>query len=203
MDLRDPVKIKERTIPKVENRKKIIDYDYIDNGNFKKIITAISENIENNKDLHFMFMGDIGIGKTFLSNIIRDYLQKSDLKVSLYEIRKIYQEYVRLIGSNYSDSSDQVNKIANIGKKDILILDDLGTEKMVENQITFIKNILLDRYETIKKQQCLLTIITTNFGSEEINSIYGSRVLDRILEVFTIVNFKGKSLRNKNIKIIE
>ena len=203
MDLRDPVKIKERTIPKVENRKKIIDYDYIDNGNFKKIITAISENIENNKDLHFMFMGDIGIGKTFLANIIKDYLQKSDLKVSLYEIRKIYQEYVRLIGSNYSDSSDQVNKIANIGKKDILILDDLGTEKMVENQITFIKNILLDRYETIKKQQCLLTIITTNFGSEEINSIYGSRVLDRILEVFTIVNFKGKSLRNKNIKIIE
>lgn len=80
--------------------------------------------------------------------------------------------------------------------------DDVKTEKMASNygKINLFKEIIEERYS-----RKLITHITCNFKEgfegdleaavDEFGEKYGSRVYDRIFEMFNIIEFKGKSFR--------
>ncbi len=58
---------------------------------------------------------------------------------------------------------------------DILVVDDIGAEKITDYTQAVVYSILNKRYEDMKP-----TIITTNLSSGDITSGYGSRILSRI-----------------------
>jgi hypothetical protein len=89
--------------------------------------------------------------------------------------------------------------------------DDLGIEQPIKyfgNECNLMAEILLRRYDLFI-QKGTLTHITTNFSASELESMYGSRVRGRMLEMFNLVAFvrnsKGKRFKTiiqvVNIKI--
>ena len=72
-----------------------------------------------------------------------------------------------------------------------LCLDDIGNEKpSTDAAHEYIGGCIERRYDAIKGGQAHATIITSNLDMEAIRKMYGSRVQDRIYEVFDIMEIK-------------
>ena len=71
-----------------------------------------------------------------------------------------------------------------------LIIDDLGTEPVEVNnygtRVTPLLDLLYTRYDAMKP-----TIITTNFGKNQIVETYGARLFDRLCEMSCRINYGG------------
>jgi DNA replication protein DnaC len=79
----------------------------------------------------------------------------------------------------------------NQDKPKMYCFDDLGTEsnlKYYGNECNVMSEILSSRYDLFVSRQ-MITHITTNLNSSEIESIYGARVRSRMREMFNLVNF--------------
>ena len=73
--------------------------------------------------------------------------------------------------------------------------DDLGTENSLKyygNDCNIMAGILLSRYDLFITQK-LITHLTTNLNSSEIEQIYGPRVRSRMREMFNLVSFSNDS----------
>jgi len=73
---------------------------------------------------------------------------------------------------------------------DLIVLDDLGTNKMTEYDISLLTSIIDCRIINGKS-----TIVTTNCNKQELTSILGARIADRIYNTSVTVQFKSKSKR--------
>lgn len=76
--------------------------------------------------------------------------------------------------------------------------DDLGQEplivKVYGNDMTVMERILTKRYEAFVNGKCI-THATSNLTPEELDTMYGSRVGDRMREMFNFVFLDGQSRR--------
>jgi len=73
--------------------------------------------------------------------------------------------------------------------------DDLGTEnnlKYFGNECNVMTEILLSRYDLFVSRQ-MLTHLTTNLNSSEIEDIYGTRVRSRLREQFNLIAFDANA----------
>ena len=78
--------------------------------------------------------------------------------------------------------------------------DDLGTEttsKYFGNDCNVMAEILLSRYDLFVSGH-MLTHLTTNLNSSEIEEIYGSRLRSRLREQFNLIAF-SESAKDKRI----
>ena len=85
----------------------------------------------------------------------------------------------------------------NILNVDLLIIDDLGTEKITDTKITelftIINTRLLNQNHKITK-----TIISTNLNLDNLFSTYDERIVSRLVGNYNICHFFGEDLRFKN-----
>ena len=111
----------------------------------------------------------------------------------------------QVTGLNFGISLYNAKDLANICKtqnknwrsiidKDILAIDDLGTEprEIIEygNVLSPIIDLISYRYE-----RQLPTVITTNLTPQQISEVYGKRIGDRLKETTEIVPFLNGSYR--------
>lgn len=75
---------------------------------------------------------------------------------------------------------------------DLLVLDDLGRERMTEWTIERLTGVLDGRWSNGKR-----TVITTNLSGEAVRARYGDPVLDRIQDGLWAVEITGESRRAK------
>lgn len=166
---------------------------------FKLLIYVIRDkenaerlNIQLNKGI--LLSGPVGCGKTSLMSILRlflpidsRYVMKSCRDVSFEFIREGYEVIIR-----YSRNS------FNHDKPRVYCFDDLGTEKNLKyfgNECNVLAEILLSRYDIFVS--CgMITHITTNLNSTEIENLYGIRVRSRMREMFNLFSF-GKEAMDK------
>lgn len=89
------------------------------------------------------------------------------------------------------DSKEETEQkvISKYCNYDILVIDDIGTEKYSEYVQAVIYTILNTRYEKMKP-----TIITTNLSSSDMTSSYGSRILSRVASG-VVITLDGKDMR--------
>ncbi|MFD2915825.1 ATP-binding protein [Psychroserpens luteus] len=189
---------------KTQTNKKFI----VDSDNINKVKTLAYYLVQDNrffispllsKDLNspsfkkgLILVGDYGVGKTALLKtipIITDNYFSYNLTVDLVS------EYESL---TLSDKSMFVEKHKS-GRR---IYDDLGTEKKASNYgfVNLIKVVLESRYDANS-----LTILACNYDErnplnleaalDKLGMLYGGRVLDRVYEMFNIIEFSGKSMR--------
>lgn len=149
-------------------------------------------NIQLNKGI--LLSGPVGCGKTSLMSILRfflsidsRYVMKSCRDVSFEFIREGYEVIIR-----YSRNS------FNHDKPRVYCFDDLGTEnnlKYFGNECNVLAEILLSRYDFFVSRG-MITHITTNLNSTEIEDLYGIRVRSRMREMFNLFSF-GKEAMDK------
>ena len=142
-----------------------------------------------NKPKNLLFIGETGVGKTFLSNCVAKALLDKGHSVIYFTAFQIFDILSKGI---FEKDSDAIEAHQNIFDCDLLIIDDLGTE--VSNSFTTAQLFLIVNERILRKKS---TIISTNFSLNQILDVYSERTLSRISSNYSIVKLFGDDIRIK------
>jgi len=138
-----------------------------------------------------LLSGPVGCGKTSLMNILK-YIQMPEERHIVKPCRDISFEFIQEGYSTIHKYSKHSFK-NNIPK--VYCFDDLGIEnnlKYYGNECNVMAEILLSRYDLFVSRQ-MITHLTTNLNSGEIEDIYGTRIRSRLREQFNLIAFDANS----------
>ena len=139
-----------------------------------------------------IFCGGVGNGKSTMMKAIQSLL-------NVLHVPNSYDSTyygLQIVDTKYVNELTRLDYYAFLGlsRKSLLGIDDLGTESLVVidygNERTPIIDLLSMRYENR-----LFTIVTTNLTPKQIRERYGERIADRFNEMMEIVIFRNPSYR--------
>ncbi|KAB2953876.1 AAA family ATPase [Heliorestis acidaminivorans] len=139
------------------------------------------------KDL--LFYGAVGTGKTHLSSAIANELLAQGKSV-------VYRSISQIITSIYEAKFDFQNQgrqpevLKSLRQADLVIIDDLGTEKTTEFVITELFELVNDRQRMGKP-----LLISTNIALRDLPGRYSLRTADRLITRSICIQFDGTSIR--------
>lgn len=137
-----------------------------------------------------MFIGDVGLGKTFLSKCITKELIKRGKTVVNVRAVKLF----RMLEDNKFGRDNSGYKTDYIYSADLLIIDDLGTETKSQINTAFLDEIINERADMGKKM-----VISSNLSMDELHKMYSKRFVSRIMENFILCKFYGEDIRKQKI----
>lgn len=136
--------------------------------------------------------GPIGCGKTFLMNLLRMNQASSFRVVSTQNLAALYAQHGDEAISQYGKLLR--TPVNYYGQTEIgTCFDDLGTEDVAQsfgNRVNVMSRLLLSIYD---HGQFNHFHITTNLSAKQIEEVYGSRVRDRMREMFNTIRFDPTS----------
>ncbi len=138
---------------------------------------------------NLLFYGNSGLGKTFLSHCIAKELlgtAHTVLYLTAYELFDILSKAM------YDNEQDLAASAEHILDCDLLIIDDLGTELATAFTMSRLNLCINERFTNRRS-----TIISTNFGVQELADRYGERNFSRIFSSYTPLRFFGDDIRLK------
>ncbi len=141
---------------------------------------------------NLLFYGDVGVGKTFLTNCIANELLKQGYSVIYFTAFQLFDTLAKYAFRSGEVSEDIGRVHEDIFDCDLLIIDDLGTEmpnSFVLSQLFLIINERDNRNKA--------TIISTNLSIEEISERYSERTFSRIYGKYRMIKPSIKDLRIK------
>ena len=134
-----------------------------------------------------LFFGPTGVGKTHLSLAIAKAVLEKGYSV-------IYDSIIDLLGDvereHFGRAKDETDTLSLLLTADLLIMDDLGTEFDTSFNVSTVYNIINTRLN-----RRLPTIISTNFGYEEIRDRYAARIVSRLFAGYECSEFVGNDIR--------
>lgn len=153
-------------------------------------------NFDNPEEKNLIFTGNTGVGKTFLTNCIANEALKLG-KTVLYQTAPVMFDEIN--DAKFGRETARFDLYENILNVDLLIIDDLGTEKITDTKITelftIINTRLLNQNHKITK-----TIISTNLNVDELFKTYTTRIGSRLAGNYRFLRFFGDDLRFKKAK---
>ena len=162
----------------------------------KEKVQNFIDNFENPEEKNLVFTGTTGVGKTYISNCIANELLKLG-KTVLYQTAPVMFDEIN--DAKFGKENSNFDLLDNLLKVDLLIIDDLGTEKVSESKITelftIINTRLLNQNHKITK-----TIISTNLNIDELFKTYTTRIGSRLAGNYRFLRFFGEDLRLKKGK---
>ena len=154
------------------------------------------ENFDDPNEKNLIFTGGTGLGKTFLTNCIANEMLKQG-KTVLYQTAPVMLD--EILNEKFGKTNSGIDLLENILNVDLLIIDDLGTEKITDSKITelftIINTRLLNQNHKITK-----TIISTNLNVDELFKTYTTRIGSRLAGNYRFLRFFGDDLRFKKAK---
>jgi len=142
----------------------------------------------------FLF-GGYGVGKTFLACCIaKEILLSTSFEVEFFSVPEMLERMRREQGRIRGSLIDNliVDRGDKITKKQVLILDDIGQERVTDWVAEQVFILINNRYENY-----LPTIFTSNCNSAELERNLGGAIISRIFEMCDILKLMGEDLRKK------
>ena len=166
--------------------------------NIKKIYTACINYVKDFKkhNNNILFIGNPGLGKTFLCNAIAQDLIGQGVQV-IYQTASDLIDQVRKSKFDFDNEKAADNYLSELANCDLLIIDDLGTELSTQFSNLVIYDILNKRILNNKKM-----LISTNIDIDEFYKLYSERITSRLFGSFDTYEFLGEDIRLKMHKII-
>ena len=169
-----------------------------------KLLVYFLRDQENAEALNISFKkgllisGPIGCGKTSLMNLMR-YITAAYNHHIMISCRTVSFDFIQegySVVQKYSDHS--FRPVNQEWQPKTYCFDDLGAENSLKyfgNDCNVMAEILLSRYDQFIS--CgMLTHMTTNLNSTELESMYGNRVRSRLREMVNLISFEqGKDKR--------
>ncbi len=167
-------------------------YDKADQDIMKRRVMEVQLFIEAfDKEFQNLFlMGDVGTGKTFLSNCIAKELMDTGHSVVYLTAFQLFQLLSKAVfGGKQPEEADR-QAYPYIFDCDLLIIDDLGTE--LPNSFTVSQFFLCINERILRRKS---TLISSNLNMNVLQSIYSERTSSRIISSYTILQLPGKDIR--------
>ena len=136
---------------------------------------------------NLLLFGTTGTGKTFLTHCIARELMQSVHSVLYLTSAEMFDA---LLDKALGKSEESQVLCEQMGTCDLLIIDDLGTERNTDFVISQLFVCLNERILNRKS-----TVISTNFTLEEIRASYTERTFSRISNHFRILRLAGDDIR--------
>ena len=159
-------------------------------------VKSFIENFDAPEEKNLIFTGNTGVGKTFLTNCIANEMLKLG-KTVLYQTAPVMFDEIN--DAKFGRENARFDLYENILNVDLLIIDDLGTEKITDSKVTelftIINTRLLNQNHKITK-----TIISTNLNVDELFKTYTTRIGSRLAGNYRFLRFFGDDLRFKKAK---
>lgn len=138
-----------------------------------------------------LFFGTVGTGKTFISACIANALIDKGHAC-------LVTNFARLVNTIQSTFDGKQGYIDSLNDFDLLVIDDLASERDTEYMNEIVFNIVDSRYRA-----GLPVIITTNLTSEELKrarEIKKQRIYSRLFEMCVPVEVAGKDRRRQQLR---
>lgn len=146
-------------------------------------------------------MGDVGTGKTHLAiglaiEFYRNKFRRDNLNHMRNDIRIIFEPATELflkLKNSFNGADSEIEILNRLDSADLLILDDIGTDKVSDWSRQIIYTIVDRRYRNMKQ-----LIITSNLSLDEFATRYDDRIASRIVEMGKVINLKGEDKRKSS-----
>ncbi len=155
----------------------------------KAISEKFCENIENKNEKNLLFIGNTGLGKTFLSNCIAGRVINNGY-TAIYQTAPMLMDMITDYKTSFDKDLSMRQKYNDIFEVDLLIIDDLGTETLTDFKFMELLNIINTRIIKGKKM-----VISTNLSLQKLYQVYDSRLTSRLIGNFNICRFIGEDVR--------
>lgn len=166
---------------------KLLVYFLRDQQNARRLGISLNKGI--------LLTGPIGCGKTSLMNLMR-YISAAHTHHIMISTRKITFEFSQEGFQTIQKYSDHSFVTGNQEwEPKIYCFDDLGAEKTLKyfgNDCNVMAEILLSRYDLFISLG-MITHLTTNLNSTDIEQAYGGRVRSRLRELMNLISFPNNS----------
>lgn len=140
---------------------------------------------KNNEGRGMIIFGNSGIGKTHLvAAVANEIIERYDTEVS-FEVGT--SMFTNLLLATIPEKKEYINRLKNIP---LLILDDMGKEKVSEWNRSTLFDIVNYRYDNM-----LPTIITSNLNLAELETALTAEIYSRLCETCEIIYMRGKDNR--------
>lgn len=139
------------------------------------------------ENVGLIFYGNTGNGKTFFAACIANALIDKGVPVLMTSFSKIINQITGIY------AEDRIEYLQSINKYDLLILDDLGTERDSKYSMELVYEVVDSRYKAGKP-----LIVTTNLTMAELknpDNMDHQRIYSRILEMCMQIHFDGEDRR--------
>ena len=158
-------------------------------GRARELCEDYANNYPDTKNLNLLITGTIGQGKTFLLNCIYERVVsrgQAAIRISAFRMFEAMRRHHRF-------SSAEEREFTELMEVPLLLIDDLGTEPMMNNITVEYLFLLLNERMANRRH----TVIATNLSPAQLNEHYGERVASRILDRSrgATIKFSGKDVR--------
>jgi DNA replication protein DnaC len=138
--------------------------------------------------------GPVGCGKSHLAvSILREVIAKGYTGL-YYNSPDLLSEIRATFGNDQGPSEDDI--LEELARVDLLVLDDLGAEK--------VSGFVLDRFYLIinkRYENCKPIVVTTNLDQETLINRLGDRIVSRLLEMCAeFKHFPEEDYRRQKLK---
>jgi len=164
---------------------KLSEYDYM-----SERIRECRDFVRNfdEKGGNLLFYGSTGVGKTFLSNCIAKALLDSCHSVVYFTAIELIDLFTKNMNGFQEEEQEQADQF--VLDSDLLIIDDLGTERMTSfasGRMFYTINERLVRGKS--------TIISTNLNPNSLTELYTERIASRLLGNYRLIQIVGNDIR--------
>ena len=204
LDAEEEARLNHEKLKRIENLRRTGFQDgelmnwtfYNDDGSHPEVMKAARNYVENFKTFKesgkgLLFYGSVGTGKTYVAAAIANALVDKGIPV-------LVTNFARIANKLQESFDGRQAYLDDLNKFDLIVIDDLATERKTEYMQEIVFNVVDARYRS-----GLPMIITTNLGIETLKnptSVSDTRIFDRILEKCFPIEVKGKSHRRKKMK---
>ena len=141
------------------------------------------------KKQNIFLLGESGVGKSHIAQSLGHQACRNGYEVMFYNTYQLFE----WIFSGRGDGTHK-KRLAQVIKKQVLILDDFGLQALNEVQQEYLYEVIAQRYNKSS------TIITSNRDFDEwpsifINSLLGTAALDRLVHNGIEIVIEGDSYR--------
>ena len=174
-----------------------LTYDYYDDTELPQMESIIESCKAYVRDFderydNLLFYGEVGVGKTFLTNCIAHDLLEAGHSVIYFTAFQLFDTLAKYAFRSGEISEDISRVHEDIFGCDLLIIDDLGTE-ITNNFVMSQLFLIINERDNRRKS----TIISTNLSLKDLNLRYSERTFSRIYGKYRLIKPEINDIRVK------